>query len=231
MERTDVVQAFVDGRGLRIYLEIGIRSGHTFLRIRAGRKLAVDPSPRLGTFKRIRWWLRNPSNLRSRMFRMTSDEFFSGHAGLFADSGLDIAFIDGLHTYQQSLRDVENCLALLNAGGVILMHDCSPPSEAAAAPAGSPDEAAQSDLPGWEGMWCGDVYKTILHLRSRRRDLRVSVLDCDNGVGVVEPGQPESMLDLSLETIRALGYLDLEANRREWLNLKSPEALPSLVAG
>lgn len=32
--------------------------------------------------------------------------------------------------------------------------------------------------------WSGDVWKSIVHLRSIRPDLRVAVLDCDSGVGI-----------------------------------------------
>ena len=229
MERTDIVQAFINGRGLASYLEIGIRSGHTFLRIRTRRKVAVDPAPRIGATKLLRWRFRNPANRNSRILRVTSDEFFARHADVLRESGLDIAFVDGLHTYEQSLADVENCLTLLNPGGVILMHDCSPPTAAAATPARSPDGARVAAGDQWHGMWCGDVYKTILHLRSLRRDLRVCVLDCDRGIGVVQPGAPERTLDLSAEEIAGVGFADLAENRTEWLDLRAPETLEDLV--
>jgi len=229
MEKTEVIQAFIDGRGLETYLEIGVRTGHTFLRIRARRKIAVDPAPRIGALKRLRWRFRNGSNRRSRIHRLTSDQLFARHGDLFAESGLGVAFVDGLHTYEQSLRDVENCLAHLEPEGVVLMHDCSPPSAAAAIPAHSPDEARRAAGDGWEGMWCGDVYKTILHLRSQRPDLRVCVLDCDRGIGIVERRTAERTLDLRVEEIAELGYADLAAHRAEWLGLEPPESLPDLV--
>jgi len=229
MERTDVVQAFIEGRGLETYLEIGISSGHTFLRIRAGRKIGVDPEPRIGSLKRLRWWLRNRSNRDSRIYHLTSDEFFARHGDLFAEDGLGVAFVDGLHTYEQSLRDVENCLARLDPDGAVLLHDCSPPTAAAAIPARSPEEARRTAGAGWGGMWCGDVYKTILHLRSRRPDLRVCVLDCDRGIGVVQPGGTGRALTLGAGEIDELGYADLAAHREEWLDLRPPEALDELV--
>jgi hypothetical protein len=51
------------------------------------------------------------------------------------------------------------------------MHDCSLPSTASARPAGSPGEARRLAGEDWGGVWCGDVYKTVLHLRSQRPDL------------------------------------------------------------
>ena len=227
--RLDVVQAFLDRHLRPTYLEIGVRTGTLFVRLRARRKLAVDPTPRIGFWKRLRWWFRNPSNRRSRVYRMTSDEFFARDPGGLRSVGLEVAFIDGLHTYAQSLRDVENCLALLNPGGAVLMHDCSPPSRAAATPALSPGEARRKAGEAWDGRWCGDVYKTILHLRSQRPDLRVGVLDCDRGIGVIRPGEAGETLEIDPERIARLDYADLERNRRRWLGLRPPESLADML--
>jgi SAM-dependent methyltransferase len=229
MNRTDVIQAFIDGRGLASYLEIGLGSGHNFLRVRAARKIGVDPSPRIGSLKRLRWWLRNASNRASRIRRMSSEQFFAGRGALFGASGLDIAFVDGLHTYGQTLRDIERCLAHLRPGGVVLVHDCSPPSAAAATPARSPEEARRRAGSVWDGAWCGDVYKAILHLRSESSDLRVCVLDCDRGVGVVEPGEPFGRLGLGRDEIERLGYAELASHREEWLDLRPVTSLAELV--
>jgi glycosyltransferase involved in cell wall biosynthesis len=67
-------------------------------------------------------------------------------------------------------------------------------------------------------------------MRALREDLRVFVLDCDYGVGVVTRGAPESRLSCSEEEIRALGYADLEARRTELLNLKPPDRLAAFLA-
>jgi hypothetical protein len=70
--------------------------------------------------------------------------------------------------------------------------------------------------------WSGDVWKTIVHLRSTRHDLRIAVLRCDRGVGVVRKGFPESRLSYSAAQIEALDYADLAADRERLLNLKPP---------
>ena len=61
------------------------------------------------------------------------------------------------------------------------MHDCCPTTPSMAFPAKSfaEAEAQNMNLPGWTSDWCGDVWKTIVHLRSSRNDLAVAVLDCD----------------------------------------------------
>ena len=229
MERTDVIQAFIDGRQLSTYLEIGVSSGHSFLRVRAQRKIGVEPRPRIGALKWLRWWIREASNRRSVLIRSTSEAFFAAPPAVVQAEGIDIAFVDGLHTYEQALADVEGCLRHLNPGGVVLMHDCSPPSAAAATRASSPEDARGQGPEGWDGTWCGDVYKAILHLRAQRSDLQVCVLDCDRGIGIVQPGVAATVLDLTPEAIQDLGYRDLERHRGRWLDLRGPESLPLLV--
>ena len=109
------------------------------------------------------------------------------------------------------------------------MHDCSLPSTASARPAGSPGEARRLAGEDWGGVWCGDVYKTVLHLRSQRPDLRVCVLDCDRGIGIVHPGAAGRTLPFGVGEVAQLGYGDLAAHRDEWLDLRPPEALDELV--
>ena len=134
-------------------------------------------------------------------------------------------FIDGLHTYDQSLRDVINALGDLNENGIIVIHDCNPPHQAAAYPAISNKNAVDLKIGGWPGEWCGDVWKTICYLRSFRRDLRVFVLDCDYGLGIVMKGDPETYLNLSEEVLNEMTYEDLSSERRNLLNLKDESYL------
>ena len=58
------------------------------------------------------------------------------------------------------------------------------------------DFLAQQTGPLVIGVWSGDVWKAIVYLRSTRPDLRVAVLKCDLGVGIVRKGSPESTIGL-----------------------------------
>jgi len=78
---------------------------------------------------------------------MESDTFFVQEKLRLSEHGLDVVFIDGLHTFLQSLKDVQNSLRYLNANGVIVLHDCNPLSEAAAFPAVSIDEVQKINPP------------------------------------------------------------------------------------
>jgi hypothetical protein len=157
---------------------------------------------------------------------MTSDAFFQQKSGqLFNEKGIDVAFIDGLHTDEQTYKDVLNVLDCLSDGGVILLHDCNPPTESSAFPAASWEDAARAKPDGWNGCWCGDVWKTVVRLRSCHEDLRVFVLDCDWGVGVVHRGKPDSVLGLPERAVETMTYQYLEKNRQALLNLKPQEYL------
>jgi len=220
MTRTEVIQKIIDKKKAGNYLEIGTASGANFLPIVSRRKVAVDPCFSISPGRRALWTLRNFSNVFAKYYETTSDAYFSRSTVRF-----DVVFIDGLHTYEQSLKDVLGSLAILNGNGVIVMHDCNPPNKAAAHPALSYEHAASLKLPGWNGEWCGDVWKTVCHLRSKRKDLRVFVLDCDFGLGIVTKGSPDSCLGLSEERLKALTYEDLESDRRNLLNLKDDSHL------
>jgi hypothetical protein len=218
MKRIEVVQRIIDKKKARRYLEIGVSNGTNFFRIKARQKTAIDPHFKFSGKRKAEWILKNPRNLTAKYCECTSDDFFSS-----AGSGarFDVVFIDGLHTYEQSLRDVVSSLARLEKGGVIVIHDCNPLSQAAAHPAESFQQAATLNLPGWEGSWSGDVWKTVCYLRSQRRDLRVFVLNCDGGLGIVTKGEPDNPLDLSEEELDRMTYEDLAKERKGLLNLKA----------
>ena len=86
------------------YLEIGCAADDCFKNVEASRKIGVDP-------------------IRGGTERMTSDEFFEQSRRKF-----DVIFVDGLHLLDQARRDVDNAEKALRDGGVIVLHDCLPPT-------------------------------------------------------------------------------------------------------
>lgn len=186
------------------YLEIGVHTGVLFLHVRAAEKVAVDPAARVPRWK---WALHPNTLLRGDVIRATSDEYF---AWLAAGARFEVIFVDGDHSFEQSLRDVEHALDHLSDDGVVLVHDCNPPDAAAA----SPDPAGAAD-----GPWCGDVWKTVVHLRATRADLDVGVIDTDFGVAVVRHGEGAD-LQLSPEQVASMTYAELAADRERLLGLR-----------
>ena len=110
MTRYDIINRFISARGYKRYLEIGTKHGDCLTRVNAKVRISVDP---------------DPQSVAS--YVMTSDEFFlmtqltPTMEGEFCP---DIIFIDGLHEHNQVYRDIENALAILSPGGVIILHDC-----------------------------------------------------------------------------------------------------------
>ena len=224
MDRIKVIQEIINKKKAKTYLEIGVSRGHCFLKIKTHIKIGVDPNfliPKKEKF--IMSKIRNPTNLFNKYYKTESDSFFNKPPKILSKKGIDVAFIDGLHIYEQALVDVKNTLKYLKKGGVIILHDCNPITEESAYPAKLSNDSKSLNLPDYVGSWCGDVWKTIVNLRSLHQELNVFVLDCDYGLGIVTVGNPENTLDFSLEEIRALNYSDLEANREKFLNLKNTE--------
>jgi len=213
LDRVGVIRALMRTHGLRRYLEIGVFNGHVLFRVPSRHKIAVDPCFRFGAARRIGKTVLHPRNLFIRYFEKTSDAFFAEDAQeVLGGKGVDLALVDGLHEYEQVVRDVDNVLRYLNPGGVILLHDCNPQSAVAAGPYAERGP----------GLWNGDVWKAVVHLRSLRDDLDVFVLEADEGLGFVRRIPPRSRLSLTAAQIGALGYDDLARNRREWLGLEPP---------
>jgi hypothetical protein len=226
MKKEFVIQSIINRIQARTYLEIGVQRGKNFLQINAPFKIAIDPHFKIGTARRF---FRLGSYLKSEFFEMTSDSFFEVKADtVLKKKRIDVAFIDGLHTYRQSLRDFNNCVKYISNGGVILLHDCNPTSREAASFAFSPEEM-QKKFPGKNAEWNGDVWKTIVHLRSLHPELNVLVLDCDYGLAIVKKGKPEDPLHFSEQEIENLTYDDLEKNRIKFLNLKPEEYLQEFI--
>jgi Methyltransferase domain len=231
VNRIKAVQQALDGRARRVYLEIGVCRGVAFRHITADEKIAVDPAFKLSARARR---LADAKARATHYFETTSDAFFENETAFLEQHGIDVALIDGLHTYRQVVRDVENTLRYLRDDGVIFLHDCNPANASIACPAASyADFRAQHrwrDLL-WVSrpLWSGDVWKAVVHLRSTRQDLRITVLDCDLGVGVVRKGVPEPRLSYSAAQIEALNYADLAAGRDGLLNLKPPTYLAEFL--
>src|SRR3989338_3697424 len=214
MDRIDVVQKTLDKINGKVYLEIGVENGVSFLPISAEIKVGIDILP---LNENIKKYFDGKSKI---YFQMNSVEFFNNYKDIFEDYKIDVAFIDGFHGYEQSLKDVENCLNYLSKKGVIIMHDCNPPSEIIATPPSLLESARKS--PKWNGTWTGDVWKTIVHLRSFRNNLNIFVLNCDWGLGIITKGKSEGILNYSVKDIKKMSYFQLDEDVEELLNLKEP---------
>jgi hypothetical protein len=107
--RTWWMNHIINRLGYKSYLEIGLRSGDTFDKIRCEEKLSVDPVELPG---------HKPD------FLGTSDEYFRD-----IDRKFDMIFIDGDHSHEQVTLDLMNSWDHLTDHGCIVLHDTNPPNE------------------------------------------------------------------------------------------------------
>ncbi len=142
--------------GLTTYLEVGVRKGKTLEAVRASQRIGVDPAH-----------LIDMSSLPPgvELHSLASDAFFAE----LSDSVIfEFIFIDGLHTFEQSYRDVIHGLQRLSSTGLLLIDDVVPHDEQSASP--SRDRA---------GTWMGDVYKTASMIAEVHPELAVHTLGGD----------------------------------------------------
>ena len=214
--RQDLIQLAIDRLAARTYLEIGVDEGQSFCAVNVPIKVGVDPvAPRPAVAREL-----GKPNVSYEA--MTSDAFFETTARQRLPDGIDVAFVDGLHTYGQTYRDICNCLEYLNPAGVILVHDCLPASAEEARVAETYDAAVRLNGPGWSGLWTGDGWKAITAVRAGRQDAVACVIDCDHGVGVVHRGANRSGVQVLSAEIDRLGYDHLVAEPARLIGLRRP---------
>ena len=143
--------------------------------------------------------------------RKTSDEFFKSNKEKF-----DIIFIDGLHHYEQVIVDINNALNVLNDNGHILVHDCLPRT------------IAHQAIPRYRGSWNGDVWKSIVELRTKKY-LDVFTCEIDFGVGIIQKKINSNLLELKIDNFKNLKFKDYYHRNKEFMNVISySEALKKI---
>lgn len=136
--------------------------------------------------------------------RLTSDNFFLNNKDNF-----DVIFIDGLHHYKQVLKDIKKSIQILNNDGFILVHDCLPQS------------LAQQAVPRYRGYWNGDVWKSIVELRTNH-DLDIVTCQIDFGIAIIRKKPNKSILILdNVQNFENLKFQDYYYNYKTFMNIKS----------
>ena len=139
------------------YLEIGVREGASLRAARRGTKcVGVDPAPQL----------QGPLGPDVRIFEMTSDRFFAGISltDIWQQEYFDLAFIDGLHLFEQALRDFINLERHATPQSIVMIHDCMPLDE------------VTSSRNRTTHFYSGDTWKLVFALTRWRPDLRINII-------------------------------------------------------
>jgi hypothetical protein len=154
-ESSDLLNEIAVIVGAQTYLEIGVESGLTFMQVNIEKKTGVDPKFHFDYQKEI------GSNIA--FYEITSDVFFQKiDKAEISHSRFDLIFIDGLHVFDQVLRDFINSIRYVNFGGVIVIDDTVPIDEFSALPS-QVDCYKLRKASGKhdDGSWHGDVYKLV----------------------------------------------------------------------
>ena len=139
---------------------------------------------------------------------MTSDKFFLNNKKFF-----DIIFLDGLHTYEQTIKDIVNSLKFLNNNGVILVHDCLPKKYGII-------------VPRMYGHWNGDVWKAIVH--SRTLDYADTyTYKADHGIGIIFKRKNKNPLKIK-KNFKDLKFSEYYNNHLEYMNLISHDEIEKI---
>jgi hypothetical protein len=163
MKRWDIINHLIKKYNYKTYLEIGLWAGECFGNIQCANKDNVDPDPR--------WQAK---------YQMTADEFFEKHA----KQKYDLIFIDGDHSTEQVLKDIDNALKWITDSGTIVIHDCGE------------SNLTQNDWPNCPGPKAICIFNTI------ENGFKCYVVDTDNGCGVIQKGFQEKTRLLREEAIK-----------------------------
>ncbi len=178
--RTKIIQEIIDKKKYKNYLEIGCDRDENFSKINAEKKIGVDP-------------------LQGGTLRMTSDDFFKQN-----NENFDLIFLDGLHTYEQTITDIDNSLKLINNNGVIIIHDCLP------------KKIWNQVVPRLYGHWNGDVWKAIVHSRTYNYADTYTCI-ADHGIGIIFKRKNRNQLELKVN-FKNLKFSDYYYNHKEFMN-------------
>ena len=185
---TELINYLVKKNNYKSFLEIGVMFRWCNIDlIDCPNKIGVDPAPQARAD-----------------FVCTSDAFFKKNKKKF-----DIIFIDGLHLYEQTLRDIENSIKCLNPGGTIVMHDCLPTSRSMTA------------RKQCVGPWTGDVWKAAAYVRMNYDHVKLCVLDMDWGCGVLKIEHEPNLF--AKTPLHLLDWNFFVSNRNQLMNVASVE--------
>lgn len=141
------------------YLEVGVAQGLTLEQIRVPYRWGVDPTPQFDTEKL-------PKGLQ--FFTQDSDTFFQE---LENSQRFNLVFLDGLHQWQQTYRDLINVLNHSVVDTIIVIDDVVPDDELAAFPDWDKALQMKDDAGITDGRWQGDVFKVLLAIAEGHPEL------------------------------------------------------------
>ena len=199
MQYTAWLQWFHRNLNPRNYLEIGVNTGRSLQYALSGTPcIGIDPNP----------VLEYPLKDKQQLIETTSDDFFAKNNVENLFGKIELAFIDGLHHYDQVLKDFINVEKHSDKDTVVLLHDIYPVV---------PETATRE----WNTFyWAGDTWKFMHIINKYRPDLTIRTIPTfPTGLGFVNNLDANStVLEDNFETILA-EFNELEYNLDNPVNL------------
>jgi len=196
-------------------LEVGVSKGLTFNNLDFEYKVGVDP--------KFAFDINEYISESVRLIPLTSDDYFTQ---IKEKTLFDIIFLDGLHTWDQTLRDFNNAINCSNKSSIIIMDDVFPNDVFSALRVMSDcyKYRKANNADSTDFSWHGDVYKTVLFIHDFYP--QISYVTIDRGYGNPQTFfYKKPRLDFkpffeSINVIEGLSYFDfLEVSHL--LNLKT----------
>jgi hypothetical protein len=191
--------------GAQRYLEIGVNRGATFKEVTLPYRVGVDPSFSFDTAPY--------ANDSTHFFPLRSDDYF---AQLPEAETFDIHFIDGLHTFEQTLRDLMNAIAHSHPRTVWLIDDTIPNDVYSSLTDLHKALSYRERSGNSNKSWHGDVFKLVYFIHDFMPAYDYRTL---SGMGNAQTlmwrsaAGPRQPLFGNLEQISRLSYFDMLDHR------------------
>lgn len=200
MQRSDVINRFLKLYEDPRYLEVGVDEGTTFFAVDARQKVAVDPA-----FK---------FPIPDAVGLLADVEFHPVESDLYfeksASGQFDIIFLDGLHTFEQIVKDFTNALAYIKPNGIIIIDDVIPSSYYASMPDLDRSLQFRRRLGFSDWDWMGDVYKIVYLIESFFQSYSFATVAENHGQMIVwrETRSANALSQRTIESIGRMSYSD-----------------------
>ncbi|HEY7522030.1 MAG TPA: class I SAM-dependent methyltransferase [Candidatus Limnocylindrales bacterium] len=201
LSRRKVVQRLLSLYEAPRYLEIGVSEGATFNNVQAGRKVAVDPAFAFDV------QAARASQPNAEFHEVTSDAYFGTIMG--EDDEFDVIFLDGLHVFEQTLRDFTNAIDRLSPTGVILIDDVVPESHFAAIGDVEVFRTMRRLGRATTASWMGDVYRLVFFIQTFFQQYTYRTIEDNHGQLVAWRERRATVPERRVEAVARTSYDDV----------------------
>jgi hypothetical protein len=208
ISRNRVVQSVLNLFDSPAYLEVGVNKGMTFNALKAATKVAVDPKF-LFDFEQV-----GREVPGTTFHEITSDDYFGGVAD--RETAFDVIYLDGLHTSEQTIRDLINAISFLKPNGVIIIDDVFPCSYVASLPNRRETRLIRQASGDTAGAWMGDVYRLVFFVETFCQQFSYATVNNNHGQLVLWQKARKAVPQRTLTQVSEKAYKDMFLERESF---------------